>query len=132
MDKTYKKGDIVYWNHYYNDYYVGLGIKMKILGHNAYNVYQATSVDDATFRTWNVFAEEIFDTKEEAIIQGKKHSEEIKESYRQKIHSVEDLLIYPLRNFYIDTEYVEPEALSAYIEKAKELLNIDLSGKELY
>lgn len=71
MDKTYKKGDIVYWNHYYNDYYVGLGIKMKILGHNAYNVYQATPVDDATFRTWNVFAEEILTQKKKLLFKVK-------------------------------------------------------------
>lgn len=133
MNKTYKVGDIVYCNDL--QYSGELGIKMKILeiDQKSYvvDVYRVVSLDNILCGCGveYVFSDEIFDTEEEAIIQGKKEINRKIENYKNKIHSVEDLLLYPLENFDISDEYTEPEAVTAYVEKVKELFNIDLSEK---
>lgn len=131
MDKIYKKGDIVYSNDL--KYSGDLGIKMEILDIKTEDGsivdYKVTPLDSIFAPSFYAFPDEIFSTKEEAIIQGKKEISQLIESYKSKIQSVEDLLLYPLKNFDISDEYTDPEAVTAYIDKVKELFNIDLSEK---
>jgi len=133
MNKTYKVGDIVYCN---DSRYSGeLGIKMEILeiAQKGYvpDVYRVTPLDNILGGCGieYVFPDEIFDTEEDAIIQGKKEMNKLIMKYKNKIHSVEDLLLYPLKNFDISDEYTDQEAIVAYVEKVTELFDIDLSGK---
>lgn len=134
MSKKYKVGDIVYYNGDLDSYYgETLGIKAKISelirDYGDFAVYRVLRAD-YDFRAFdNVYSNKMFDTKEEAILQGKKEIEKLKENYKNKIQSVEDLLLYPLKKFDTSAEYTEPEAVTAYVERVKELFNIDLSEK---
>lgn len=133
MNKTYKVGDIVYCNDL--KYSGELGIKMKILEidqkSHVVDVYKVELLDNIIGGCGieYVYWDDIFDTEEDAIIQGKKEFNRLITNYKNKIHSVEDLLLYPLKNFDICDEYTDQEAVIAYVEKVKELFNIDLSGK---
>lgn len=133
MNKTYKAGDIVYCNDL--RYSGELGIKMEILEMtqkgSISDVYRVKPLDNILggCGTAYVFSDEIFDTEEDAIIQGKKEMNKLIINYKNKIHSVEDLLLYPLKNFDISDEYTDQEAVVAYVEKVTELFGIDLSGK---
>lgn len=134
MNKKYKVGDIVYYNGDFDSYNgETLGIKTKISelirDYGDFAVYRVLRAD-YDFRAFdNVYSNEMFDTKEEAILQGKKEIETLKENYKNKIQSVEDLLLYPLKNFDISIEYTDLEVITAYVEKVKEFFNIDLSEK---
>lgn len=93
------------------------------------DTYRVVVLDNIFRPTDYVFSNEIFDTREEAIVQGKKDIDRLIEKYKNKIQSVEDLLLYPLKEFDVSDEYTDSEAVTAYVEKVKELFNIDLSDK---
>lgn len=131
MNKTYKVGDIVYCNDL--RWSGALGVKVKVLEirltENIISAYKVEPLDNIFSPIRYIFPNEIFDTREEAVIQGEKDIDNLVERYKNKIQSVEDLLLYPLKNFDISDEYTDPEAVTAYVEKVKELFNIDLSDK---
>ena len=132
MSKKYKVGDIIYYNDL--EYFGTLGIKMQICKLNGHidnvDIYEAIpQVGVVSNIRWQITSDRIFDTKDEAILAGENRKEKRKEKYKNKIQSVKDLLLFPLNEFGIDSRCTDPEVVTVYVEKVKELFDIDLSEK---
>ena len=78
--------------------------------------------------TNSMLVEDLYSTKEELLCAEKEKSRKRIENFKEEIKDVKDLIQFMLDNV-VSTgaeEYVDCDARTAAIERAKELLNIDL------
>lgn len=92
---------------------------------NAKNPYDNTKHGSCDIRISS-----IYETLQDAENANYKHSETAKNNYRNQINSVTDLVKIMFNNPCGGTEDIDWELREVVIEKAKELLNIDLEKEE--
>lgn len=121
----FEKDSIVYVNSPYH-----VGEKCKVTGHEKQKqstrvFYHVKSID--SIGCFAVPDDRVFATKEEALEAYKTEIENRVRRYKEEIKTLEDLLRFPLNHCFMGEEYTDYEAIRAYKERVKELMNIDLS-----
>lgn len=113
MVKDKKIGDIVYVNGTWNT-----AEKCKITGFFK-SCYKVHSEDN--FGTFFCNPEDIYETKEEALDAYKQQSEQIKNSYKNNIKNMDELVSFCLDRMSSAGEYTDYEAMDAVRERYNEL-----------
>lgn len=125
-----KIGDVVYFIDTYR--HIWKGIISKTFHSNtsdkeyAHITNAKSPYDDTTYGSCNICIDNIFETLKDAQDANKKYSDRIQDEYRDKIKSVEDLVKIMFSNPCGGTEDIDWELREVVIEKAKELLNLNL------
>lgn len=128
--KNLKVGDVVYFIDIYRHIWKGIVSELfhantsdEEYAHitNAKNPY-----DNSTYGSCDIRVTNIYETLQEAENTNKRHSDIIQNEYREQIKSVEDLVKIIFNNPCGGSEDIDWELREVVIEKAKELLNLDL------
>lgn len=77
--------------------------------------------EDSFIGTTHQSPDNLFATKEEAIVAAKKESQKRVDDYKAEIADIASLVAFPLSHTFYAEEYTDYEAIRAYKERAKEL-----------
>lgn len=128
--KNLKTGDVVFFIDNYR--HIWKGIISEIFHPNTIDKEYAHIINakdpyyNSTYGSCDICTDNIYETLKDAQNANKRHSDLIENNYRNQIKSVEDLVKIMFNNPCGGTEDIDWELRTVVIEKAKELLNLNL------
>lgn len=128
--KNLKVGDVVYFINTYR--HIWKGIVSELFHSNtsdkeyAHITNAKSPYDDSTYGSCDICTDNIYETLNDAQNANKRHSDTLQNEYREQIKSVEDLVKIMFNNPCGGSEDIDWELREVVIEKAKELLNLNL------
>ena len=128
--KNLKVGDVVYFISTYR--HIWKGIVSELFHSNtsdkeyAHITNAKSPYNDMTYGSCDICIDNIYETLNDAQNANRRHSDIIKNGYREQINSIEDLVKIMFNNPYGGSEDIDWELREVVIEKAKELLNLNL------
>ena len=128
--KNLKVGDVVYFIDIYRHIWKGIISELFHVNTSDEEYAHITNAKDPyyniTYGSCNIRVTNIYGTLQEAENANKRHSDTIINEYRNQIKSVNDLVKIMFRNPCGGSEDIDWELREVVIEKAKELLNLNL------